>query len=56
MIWQIPLIEQYTIKLNTHPRGQPRKSAALFYAYEQKGATNHDKTKRENPRGIASGN
>ena len=27
---------------------------SFFYAYEQKGATNHDKTKRENPRGTAS--
>ena len=25
---------------------------SFFYAYEQKGATNHDKAKRENPRGI----
>lgn len=24
------------------------------FAYEQKGATNHDKTERENPRGTAS--
>ena len=27
---------------------------SFFYAYEQKGATNHDKAKRENPRGVVA--
>ena len=27
---------------------------SFFYVYEQKGATTHDKAKRENPRGAAS--
>lgn len=30
------------------------KRLSFFYAYEQKGATTHDKAKREKPRGAAS--
>jgi len=42
-------IKQHTIKLNTHPKGQPRNRLSFFYADRQKGATNYDKTERENP-------
>ena len=41
------------IKYPTH-KGSRENRLSFFYAYEQKGATNHDKTKRENPRGAAS--
>ena len=45
-------IKQHTIKLNTHPKGQPRNRLSFFYADRQKGATTYDETERENPRGI----
>ena len=44
-----PFIEQYTAKLNTHPKGQPRNRLSFFYADRQKGAATHDETERENP-------
>ena len=34
--------------------GSRENRLSFFYAYEQKGATTHDKAKRENPRGAAS--
>ena len=45
-------MKQHTIKLNTHPKGQPRNRLSFFYADRQKGATTYDETERENPRGI----
>lgn len=43
-----PFIEQYTAKLNTPPTRDSRENRlSFFYVYEQKGATNHDKAKRE---------
>ena len=35
-------------------KGSRENRLSFFYAYEQKGAPNHDKAKRENPRGAAS--
>ena len=35
-------------------KGSRENRLSFFYAYEQKGAPNHDKAKRENPRGVAS--
>ena len=33
--------------MNSHPQGQPRNRLSFFYADRQKGATTHDKAKRE---------
>ena len=39
---------------NQSERTVEKIDCPFFYAYEQKGATTHDKAKRENPRGAAS--
>ena len=49
------LIEQNIVKSNTPPTRDSRENRlSFFYADRQKGATSHDETERENPRGIAS--
>ena len=47
------LIEQNIVKSNTPPTRDSRENRlSFFYADRQKGATSHDETERENPRGI----
>ena len=48
-----PPVELVVANLATH-KGSRENRLSFFYAYEQKGAPNHDKAKRENPRGVAS--
>ena len=42
----------YTARNTLMTEGQPSNRLPFFHADEQKGVTSHDKTARENPRGI----